>query len=222
MTSAFQAVHTLSGCAAALPIPHVDTDQIMPKQFLKGIDRQGLAQGFLHDMRFDTKGQTRPDFVLNQAPWTAAVFMITGANFGCGSSREHAVWGLRALGIRCVLGTSFGGIFSDNCMRNGVPALVLPAAEVDRLMALAQDPQRCQMALDLAAQTLHTPADGQTLRFDIDPLHQQMLLRGMDAVGMSLSHAPDIHAFEARYLLSNPWVVPPQKKPPQEKQSQEK
>ena len=221
MTCPFQAITTLAGCAAALPLPHVDTDQIMPKQFLKGIDRQGLAQGFLHDMRFDVSGQARRDFVLNQAPWTGATFLITGANFGCGSSREHAVWGMRELGIRCVLGTSFGGIFSDNCMRNGVPALVLPAADVTRLMALAQDPQRCQMALDLAAQTLHTPADGQTLRFDIDPLHQEMLLCGLDAVGMSLTHAPDIHAFEARHLLANPWVVPSQKKPPQEKPPQE-
>lgn len=212
MSSTFQAISKLAGCAAALPLPHVDTDQIMPKQFLKGIDREGLAQGFLHDMRFDASGLARPDFVLNQAPWTAAVFLITGANFGCGSSREHAVWGMRELGIRCVLGTSFGGIFSDNCMRNGVPALVLPAAEVGRLMALAQDPQRCTMALDLAAQTLHTPADGQTLRFDIDPLHQEMLLRGLDAVGMSLTHTQDIQDFEARYLADNPWVLPSQEK----------
>jgi 3-isopropylmalate/(R)-2-methylmalate dehydratase small subunit len=129
---------------------------------------------------------------------------------------------MRELGIRCVLGTSFGGIFSDNCMRNGVPALLLPAAEVARLMALAQDPKRCQMALDLAAQTLHTPGDGQTLRFDIDPLHQEMLLRGLDAVGMSLTHVPDIHAFETRYLPANPWVVPPAAKHPQEKHPQEK
>lgn len=217
MTSAFQAISTLTGTACALPLPHVDTDQIMPKQFLKGIDRQGLARGFLHDMRFDALGRARLDFVLNQPTWTASVFLITGANFGCGSSREHAVWGMRELGIRCVLGTSFGGIFSDNCMRNGVPALVLPAAEVDRLMALAQDPQCCQMALDLAAQTLHTPADGQTLRFDIDPLHKEMLLRGLDAVGMSLTHAADIHAFESRYLQANPWGVPPLDKPAQEK-----
>ena len=217
MTSTFQAITTLSGTACALPLPHVDTDQIMPKQFLKGIDRQGLAQGFLHDMRFDALGQARSDFVLNQAPWTEAMFLITGANFGCGSSREHAVWGMRELGIRCVLGTSFGGIFSDNCMRNGVPALVLPAFEVDRLMALAQDPQRCSLTLDLPSQSLHTAGDGQTLHFDIDPLHKEMLLRGLDAVGMSLTHAPDIHAFEARYLQANPWVLPTQAMPPQER-----
>jgi 3-isopropylmalate/(R)-2-methylmalate dehydratase small subunit len=221
MTCAFQPISTLTGIACALPLPHVDTDQIMPKQFLKGIDRQGLAQGFLQDMRFDSSGQTRSDFVLNQAPWTEATFLITGTNFGCGSSREHAVWGMRELGIRCVIGTSFGGIFSDNCMRNGVPALVLTAVQVARLMALAQDPQRCQMALDLAAQTLHTPADGQTLRFEIDPLHQEMLLRGLDAVGMSLTHAPDIHVFEARHLLANPWVVPPHEKPLQDQHPQE-
>jgi len=216
MTSVFQAISTLTGYAAALPLPHVDTDQIMPKQFLKGIDRQGLAQGFLHGMRFDPSGQMRSDFVLNQAPWTEAMFLITGANFGCGSSREHAVWGMREMGIRCVLGTSFGGIFSDNCMRNGVPALVLPAAEVARLMTLAQNPQHCQMKLDLPTQTIHTPADGQSLHFDMDPLHREMLLRGLDSVGMSLTHAPDIHAFEARYQEANPWVVPPQKKPSQE------
>lgn len=217
MNSAFEAVTTLSGTAAALPLPHVDTDQIMPKQFLKGIDRQGLARGFLHDMRFDAAGQPRHDFVLNQTPWNKASFLVTGANFGCGSSREHAVWGMRELGIRCVLGTSFGGIFSDNCMRNGVPALVLPAPEVNRLMALAMEPQQCTLTLDLAAQTLHTPADGQTLRFDIDPLHKAMLLRGLDAVGMSLTHAPDIHAFETHYLAANPWVSAPHKKPLQEK-----
>ena len=140
MTSTNQAVQTIAGVAAALPLPNVDTDQIMPKQFLKGIDRKGLSKGFLHDMRFDAAGQARTDFVLNQAPWASARFLITGPNFGCGSSREHAVWGLREMGIRCVLGTSFGGIFSDNCIRNGVPALVLPAAQIERLMVLAQNP----------------------------------------------------------------------------------
>jgi 3-isopropylmalate/(R)-2-methylmalate dehydratase small subunit len=210
--SAFEAVTTLSGHAAALPLPHVDTDQIMPKQFLKGIDRQGLAEGFLHGMRFDALGQRHPNFVLNQPPWHDAVFLITGPNFGCGSSREHAVWGLREWGIRCVLGTHFGGIFSDNCMRNGVPALELPVAQIERLMTLAQDPLRCDMTLQLATQSLHTPGDGQTLHFDIDPLHKEMLLRGLDAVGMSLTHAQAIRDFEERYLASNPWVMPNQEK----------
>ena len=197
---------TVAGSAAALSLPNVDTDQIMPKQFLKGIDREGLAEGFLHDMRFDATGQRRAEFVLNQAPWVDAKFLVTGPNFGCGSSREHAVWGMRQLGIRCVMGTSFGGIFSDNCLRNGVLALVLPDTDVARLTRLAQDPLRCLMHLDLQAQTVHTAGDNQTLRFELNPLHKDMLLLGLDAVGMSLTHAQDIRNFETRYLAAHPWV----------------
>lgn len=213
MTPRHQAITCLSGTAAALSLPNVDTDQIMPKQFLKGIDREGLAQGFLHDMRFDAVGQKRADFVLNQAPWTEAMFLITGPNFGCGSSREHAVWGMRQLGIRCVMGTSFGGIFSDNCLRNGVLALVLPDTEVARLTRLAQDPLRCRMQLDLPTQSLYTAGDGQTWRFELDPLHKAMLLHGLDAVGMSLTHAQDIRDFETQYLAAHPWVQPEQNHP---------
>ena len=201
---------TLSGPAAALSLPHIDTDQIMPKQFLKGIDREGLSQGFLHDMRFDAAGQKRADFVLNQAPWTEAHFLITGPNFGCGSSREHAVWGMQQLGIRCVIGASFGGIFSDNCLRNGVLALVLPEVDVARLMRLAQDPLLCHMQLDLPTQNLYTSGDGQRLRFELDPLHKEMLLHGLDAVGMSLTHAQDIREFEIRYHAAYPWAAPRQ------------
>ena len=201
---------TLSGPAAAISLPHVDTDQIMPKQFLKGIDREGLSQGFLHDMRFNAAGQIRADFVLNQTPWTEAQFLITGPNFGCGSSREHAVWGMQQLGIRCVIGASFGGIFSDNCLRNGVLALVLPEADVARLMCLAQDPLRCHMQLDLPTQSLYTSGDGQRLRFELDPLHKEMLLHGLDAVGMSLTHAQDIREFETRYHAAYPWAAPRQ------------
>jgi 3-isopropylmalate/(R)-2-methylmalate dehydratase small subunit len=201
---------TLSGPAAALSLPHIDTDQIMPKQFLKGIDREGLSQGFLHDMRFDAAGQRRAEFVLNQAPWTEAQFLITGPNFGCGSSREHAVWGMQQLGIRCVIGASFGGIFSDNCLRNGVLALVLPEVDVARLMRLAQDPMLCHMQLDLPTQSLYTSGDGQRLRFELDPLHKEMLLHGLDGVGMSLTHAQDIREFEIRYHAAYPWAAPRQ------------
>ena len=116
MTSAFPAVTRLSGCAAALPLPHVDTDQIMPKQFLKGIDRQGLARGFLHDMRFDGSGQMRPDFVLNQAPWSEARFLVTGPNFGCGSSREHAAWAIAGYGFKVVVSSFFADIFKNNIL----------------------------------------------------------------------------------------------------------
>ncbi|MFD0667403.1 3-isopropylmalate dehydratase small subunit [Ramlibacter sp. MAHUQ-53] len=199
---------TLTGVAAALPAAHVDTDQIMPKQFLRGIDRSsGLAEGFLHDLRFEAPGRPRPGFVLNQSPWTAARILVTGPNFGCGSSREHAVWGMRQLGIRCVIGTTFGGIFGDNCTRNGVPAIRLPAAEVERLLALAADPARCEMTVDLAAGEIRTPGDGRCLRFDFDPLQRHMLLNGLDAVGLTLQWADEIRRFEQDALARQPWMA---------------
>lgn len=196
----------LTGIAAALPQANVDTDQIMPKQFLKGIDRQGLAEGFLFDLRFTSPGQARSDFVLNRDPWRQAVVLLTGPNFGCGSSREHAVWGLRELGIRCIIGTTFGGIFADNCARNAVPAISVSATDLDRLMSLASDPSRCEMSVDLRAMTITTPADGEVLQFDFDPLRRHMLLEGLDAVGLTMQHADDIRRFERQYLAERPWV----------------
>jgi 3-isopropylmalate/(R)-2-methylmalate dehydratase small subunit len=198
---------TLSGVAAALPMANLDTDQIMPKQFLRGVDRHtGLAEGFLHDLRFAAPGVPCPEFVLNRAPWTQAKILVTGPNYGCGSSREHAVWGMRQLGIACVLGSSFGGIFADNCLRNGVPAITLPVPEVERLLALASDPQRCEMTVDLERQVIVTPGDGRTLPFALDPLKKHMLLKGLDAVGLTLEHAQEIRAFEQAYLAAQPWL----------------
>ncbi len=198
---------SLTGVAAALPLANLDTDQIMPKQFLKGIDRRGLGDGFLFDLRFQAPGRPRPDFVLNRSPWDQAVILITGPNFGCGSSREHAVWGLRELGLRCVIGTSFGGIFGDNCARNGVPAIALAIEEVDRLMALAADPDGCRMTVDLQAKSITTPADGRVLSFEFDPLRRHMLLNGLDAVGLTLQHADEIRRFEQAYLERQPWLA---------------
>jgi 3-isopropylmalate/(R)-2-methylmalate dehydratase small subunit len=198
---------SLTGVAAGLPMANLDTDQIMPKQFLRGVDREsGLAAGFLHDLRFSAPGQPRPEFILNRAPWTQAGILVTGPNYGCGSSREHAVWGMRQLGLRCVIGSSFGGIFADNCARNGVPAITLPVAEVDRLLALASDAARCEMTVDLERQTLVT-ADGRTLAFAFDPLRKHMLLKGLDAVGVTLEMADDIRRFEADYLGARPWLA---------------
>jgi 3-isopropylmalate/(R)-2-methylmalate dehydratase small subunit len=198
---------SLTGVAAALPLANLDTDQIMPKQFLKGIDRRGLGEGFLFDLRFQAPGRPRPDFVLNRSPWDQAVILITGPNFGCGSSREHAVWGLRELGLRCVIGTSFGGIFGDNCARNGVPAIALAIEEVDRLMALAADPDGCRMTVDLQAKSITTPTDGRVLSFEFDPLRRHMLLNGLDAVGLTLQHADEIRRFEQAYLERQPWLA---------------
>jgi 3-isopropylmalate/(R)-2-methylmalate dehydratase small subunit len=197
---------SITGIAAALPRANLDTDQIMPKQFLRGIDRVGLSNGLLFDLRFEAPGKPRQDFVLNQAPWNQAAILIAGPNFGCGSSREHAVWGLRELGIRCVIAASFGGIFGDNCSRNGVPAIVLPQADVDRLMALASDPATSTMTVDLERQLVVTPADGKQLRFEFDPLRRHMLLEGLDAVGLTMQHADEIRAFEQRHLASQPWL----------------
>ena len=199
---------TLTGVAAALPMANLDTDQIMPKQFLRGVDRHtGLAEGFLHDLRFSAPGVPRPGFVLNRAPWTRAKILVTGPNYGCGSSREHAVWGMRQLGLACVIGSSFGGIFADNCTRNGVPAITLPLPDVERLMALAADPARCEMTVDLQQQRIVTPADVRTLAFDFDPLRKHMLLKGLDAVGVTLENAGDIRAFERQYLAAQPWLA---------------
>jgi 3-isopropylmalate/(R)-2-methylmalate dehydratase small subunit len=201
-----EAFTSITGVAAALPQANLDTDQIMPKQFLRGIDRKGLSNGLLFDLRFSAPGQPKPDFVLNRAPWNRAEILIAGPNFGCGSSREHAVWGLRELGIRCVVAASFGGIFGDNCSRNGVPAIVLPPAEVERLMALASDPSTCTMTVDLREQTIATPADGKTLRFDFDPLRRHMLLEGLDAVGVTMQYADEIRGFELKHFASQPWL----------------
>lgn len=195
-----------TGVAAALPQANVDTDQIMPKQFLKGIDRKGLAEGFLFDLRFSAPGQERSDFVLNRQPWRQAAVLLTGPNFGCGSSREHAVWGLRELGIRCIIGTTFGGIFADNCARNAVPAISVTPQDLDRLMSLAADAARCEMVVDLQAMTITTPADGEVLHFEFDPLRRRMLLEGLDAVGLTLQYADDIRHFEARYLAERCWA----------------
>jgi 3-isopropylmalate/(R)-2-methylmalate dehydratase small subunit len=197
----------LTGVAAALPQANLDTDQIMPKQFLKGIDRTGLADGFLFDLRFEAPARPRPGFILNRAPWDQASLLITGPNFGCGSSREYAVWGMRELGIRCVIGTTFGGIFADNCARNGVPAISLPADEVERLMSLAADPERCMMTVDLQAQVIGTPGDGRELLFGFNPMLRQMLLQGQDAVGLTLEHVDDIARFERAYVAQRPWLA---------------
>ena len=198
---------SVTGVAAPLPLANVDTDAIMPKQFLKGIDRGGLRDGFLFDLRFEAPGKPRTDFILNRAPWTDVRFLVVGPNFGCGSSREHAVWGMSQLGIRAVFSTSFGGIFWDNCVRNGVPAIVLPQADIDTLMRLAADPASSRLTVDLQAQLVTCEADGTRVRFEFDPLRKDALVRGLDAVGATLDLADDIRAFERNYLAAHPWLA---------------
>lgn len=195
----------VEGIAAPLPAANIDTDVIMPKQFLKGIDRAGLACGAFHDLRFDEAGQPRADFILNQPPWRDARFLVVGPNFGCGSSREHAVWGLSQLGIRALIGASFAGIFFDNCARNGLLAVTLPPEEAEALLALVARPETSRLTLDLEAQTIE--GAGGVWRFEIDPSRRHALLNGLDAIGVALARADEIRAFETAHLQRHPWLA---------------
>lgn len=187
---------------AALPAANIDTDVIMPKVFLKGIDRAGLDAGVFHDLRFRQDGTPDPDFVLNQPPWNEARFLVTGENFGCGSSREHAVWGLVQLGIRAIIAPSFAGIFFDNCARNGLLAIELDANAIARLTLAAQAGDH--VTIDLEKQTIATPSA--TLDFPISEQRKSMLLQGLDAIGVTLKHRDRIAAFEADYVSRNTWL----------------
>ena len=197
----------VTGIAAPLPLPNVDTDQIMPKQFLKGIDRSGLRDGALYDLRFEAPGKPRPEFILNRPEWRDARFLVVGPNFGCGSSREHAVWGLAQLGIRALIGTTFGGIFHDNCLRNGVLTVSLAPAETDKLLRAVSDPSSNVLAIDLPGQTITIARDGRAIPFDIDALSKDALVRGLDAVAATLEHADSIKEFERGYYAANPWLA---------------
>ena len=195
----------VSGIAAAMLAANVDTDVIMPKQFLKGIDRSGLDRGVFFDLRFLPDGSPNPEFLLNQAPWDAASFLVVGPNFGCGSSREHAVWGLKQLGIRALIGTSFAGIFYDNCQRNGVLLIQLDEASLRKVAEQAGQPGSAQITVDLEAQQILL-GDGQGVAFDIDPLRKAALLQGLDAIGSTLQRSAQIREFEARHHQANPWL----------------
>jgi 3-isopropylmalate/(R)-2-methylmalate dehydratase small subunit len=199
--------NTVIGVAAPLLLPNVDTDAIMPKQFLKGIDRTGLRAGFLYDLRCFPDGAPRPEFVLNQAPWADASFLVVGPNFGCGSSREHAVWGMRQFGIRAVIGTTYGGIFQDNCARNGVLTISLSPDEVEVLGRQASDPQANHLTVDLPSQSVTMVATGRSMHFDIDTLTKNALTQGLDAVAATLQDANTIRDFERSYLQSRPWLA---------------
>lgn len=196
----------VSGIAAPMLAANVDTDVIMPKQFLKGIDRNGLDRGLFFDLRFLADGTPNPAFVLNQAPWAQARFLVVGPNFGCGSSREHAVWGLKQLGFRALIGTSFAGIFFDNCQRNGVLLIQLGEADLQRISQAVSAPDSAQISIDLAAQCIEFGA-GERLHFSIDPLRKQALLLGLDAIGSTLQRTEQIRAFEREHLRANPWLA---------------
>jgi 3-isopropylmalate/(R)-2-methylmalate dehydratase small subunit len=195
----------VSGQAAPLLAANVDTDVIMPKQFLKGIDRQGLDRGVFFDLRFLRDGSPAPDFVLNKPAWQGASFLLVGPNFGCGSSREHAVWGLQQMGIRALIGSSFAGIFYDNCQRNGVLLITLEEAQVQRIGQLVGQAETARVNIDLETQRISL-ADGTVIDFQIDTLRKTALLLGLDAIGSTLQRREQIKAFERQHLANNPWL----------------
>lgn len=193
----------VSGVIAALPAANIDTDVIMPKTFLKGIDRHGLDKGLFYDLRFDKDGARRPDFVLNQPPWQRTRFLVTGANFGCGSSREHAVWGLLQFGTRAIIAPSFAGIFFDNCARNGLLAIEAGDEDVGRLTACAAAAK--SITIDLRAQSIETPDS--EIGFEVSERRKAMLLEGLDAIGMTLQWRSEIESFQSRYLGQRVWLA---------------
>mgnify|MGYP000933767306 CR=1 FL=1 len=196
---------TLTGIAAPMPLVNIDTDMIIPKQFLKTIKRTGLGVNLFDEMRYTQDGQEIPDFVLNQPPYRNAEIIVAGDNFGCGSSREHAPWALLDFGIRCVISTSFADIFYNNCFKNGILPVVLPEAAVAQLMDDARNGANARITVDLGAQTV-TGADGTSFGFDIDPFKKHCLMNGLDDIGLTMEKVDRIDAFEAEAAQARPWV----------------
>ncbi|HEX4179287.1 MAG TPA: 3-isopropylmalate dehydratase small subunit [Caulobacteraceae bacterium] len=195
----------LDGRGAPLAISNLDTDQIIPKQFLKTVDREGLGKGLFFDLRFDEAGREKPDFVLNQPAYSGTNLLIAGDNFGCGSSREHAPWALLDFGVRCVIAPSFADIFYNNCFQNGLLPVALPEDQVKALMEEAKGGNHL-FTVDLDSQTVVSPS-GARFTFEIDPGRKEKLLKGLDAVGETLQHRADIDAFEERRKLVQPWAA---------------
>ncbi len=194
---------TLSGVAAPLPIVNIDTDMIIPKQFLKTIARTGLAKGLFYEMRYDVAGNKVTDFVLHREPYTHAEILIAGDNFGCGSSREHAPWALLDFGIRCVIAPSFADIFYNNCFKNGILPIALPQAQVDALMKVASEAQS-DVTIDLNAQTIR--AANMEYAFEIDPFRKHCLMNGLDDIGLTMQKVANIDAFEQKQRVTTSWM----------------
>jgi 3-isopropylmalate/(R)-2-methylmalate dehydratase small subunit len=196
---------TLTGIAAPMPLMNVDTDMIIPKQFLKTIKRSGLGANLFDEMRFNLDGTEIPEFVLNKPAYRDAEIIVAGDNFGCGSSREHAPWALLDFGVRCVISTSFADIFYNNCFKNGILPVVLPREQVDILMKDAENGANARIAVDLNEQTV-TSSDGQSFSFEVDAFKKQCLLDGLDDIGLTMAKAASIDTFEAKASQDRPWV----------------
>ncbi len=196
---------TLTGIAAPMPLVNIDTDMIIPKQFLKTIHRSGLGKNLFDEMRFNADGTEVADFILNQPAYRESQIIVAGDNFGCGSSREHAPWALLDYGIRCVISTSFADIFYNNCFKNGILPIVMPQEVVDVLMEDARKGANARMTVDLENLTV-TTSDGQSFAFELDPFRRHCLLNGLDDIGLTMEKSTAIDTFETQMAQSRPWV----------------
>ena len=195
----------LTGVAAPLAQINVDTDMIIPKQFLKTITRSGLGKNLFDEMRYTPEGKEKPDFVLNRPAYRNAQILVSGENFGCGSSREHAPWALLDFGIRCIIATSFADIFYNNCFKNGILPIRLPQADVDKLMADAERGANAVVSIDLAAKEIRGH-DGGVIKFEIDPYRKQCLIEGLDDIGLTMKQDASIDQFEKKRAAQQPWL----------------
>ena len=195
----------VSGIAAPMPLVNIDTDMIIPKQYLKTIKRSGLGVHAFAEMRYDDQGNEIPDFVLNKPAYRESQIIVAGDNFGCGSSREHAPWALADFGIKVVISTSFADIFFNNCFKNGMLPIVMPQEVVDVLMEDAEKGANARMEVDLEAQTV-TTSDGEVFPFEVDAFRKHCLLEGLDDIGLTLAKAPAIDSFESQMDQARPWV----------------
>ncbi|WP_424985145.1 3-isopropylmalate dehydratase small subunit [Microbulbifer sp. S227A] len=196
---------TITGIAAPMPMINIDTDMIIPKQFLKTIKRSGLGVNLFDEMRYDDDGNELPDFVLNKPQYRAAEVLVAGDNFGCGSSREHAPWAIKDFGIRCVIAPSFADIFFNNCFKNGILPIALPQEVVDVLMKDAEKGANARMTIDLEAQTV-TTSDGESFAFEVDPFKKHCLLEGLDDIGLTMEKVGAIDSYEGKTAQERPWV----------------
>ncbi|MDW3223325.1 MAG: 3-isopropylmalate dehydratase small subunit [Paracoccaceae bacterium] len=195
----------LTGIAAPMPMINIDTDMIIPKQFLKTIKRSGLGVNLFDEMRYDDDGAEIPTFVLNQDAYRAAEILVAGDNFGCGSSREHAPWAIKDFGIRCVVAPSYADIFYNNCFKNGILPIALPQEQVDVLMKDAEKGSNARISIDLDAQTI-TTSDGEVFSFDVDPFKKHCLMNGLDDIGLTMEKAASIDTYEKAASQARPWV----------------
>lgn len=200
-----QRFHTHKGIAAPLDIMNIDTDMIIPKQFLKTIKRTGLGVNLFDEMRYDKDGQEIPSFILNKPPYREASILVAGDNFGCGSSREHAPWALLDFGVRVVISTSFADIFYNNCFKNGILPITVSVADREALMADAKDTENPELEIDLPNQVIRRP-NGADITFDIDPFRKQCLLDGLDDIGLTMAKSDAISAYASMRLNTHPWL----------------